>query len=146
MKALIQVVEKANVAVESAIVGSIGYGMLIFLGVKEGDQRAQAKELAEEVSNLRIFPDDQGKMNLSVKEVQGEVLVISQFTLYGKVNSGRRPSFSRAADYEEARSLYQEFIKLLDEGIESNVESGDFGSYMKVNLVNDGPITFTLES
>jgi len=146
MKALIQVVEEANVAVESEIVGSIGNGMLIFLGVKEGDQRAQAKELAEEVLNLRIFPDDQGKMNLSVKDINGEVLVISQFTLYGQVNSGRRPSFSRAADYEEARRLYREFIKLLDERIESEVESGDFGSYMKVSLVNDGPITFTLES
>lgn len=146
MKALIQVVEEANVAVESEIAGSIGHGMLIFLGVKEGDQLAQAKELAEEILNLRIFPDDQGKMNLSVKDIHGEVLVISQFTLYGKVNSGRRPSFSQAADYEEARNLYQEFIKLLDEGIESEVKSGDFGSYMKVSLVNDGPITLTLES
>ncbi|MFW6111477.1 MAG: D-aminoacyl-tRNA deacylase [Candidatus Bipolaricaulota bacterium] len=146
MKALIQVVEEANVAVESEIVGSIGGGMLIFLGVKEGDQRAQAKKLAEEVLNLRILPDDQGKMNLSIKDCQGEILVISQFTLYGKVDSGRRPSFSQAAEYEEARRLYREFIKLLDEGIESDVGSGDFGSYMKVSLVNDGPITFTLES
>ncbi|MBS3814225.1 D-tyrosyl-tRNA(Tyr) deacylase [Candidatus Bipolaricaulota bacterium] len=146
MKALIQVVEEANVAVESEIVGSIGSGLLIFLGVKEVDQRAQAKKLVEEVLNLRILPDDQGKMNLSVKDLQGEILVISQFTLYGKVDSGRRPSFSQAAEYEEARRLYREFIKLLDEGIESDVESGDFGSYMKVSLVNDGPITFTLES
>lgn len=146
MKALIQVVEEANVAVKSEIVGSIGGGMLIFLGVKEGDQRAQAKKLAEEVLNLRILPDDQGKMNLSIKDCQGEILVISQFTLYGKVDSGRRPSFSQAAEYEEARRLYREFINLLDEGIESDVGSGDFGSYMKVSLVNDGPITFTLES
>lgn len=146
MKALIQVVEEANVAVEQEVVGSIGPGMLIFLGVKEGDNQAQAKELADKALNLRIFPDDQGKMNLSVQDVRGEVMVISQFTLYGEVNSGRRPNFSRAGDYEEAKKLYSEFITYLEREIQTNVESGDFGSYMKVELINDGPITFTLES
>lgn len=146
MKALIQVVEEAEVSVEGDPVSSIDSGLLVFLGVKEGDGIKQVKALADQVLNLRILPDEEGNMNLSVRDVGGEIMVVSQFTLYGEVNSGRRPSFSRAGDYQEAEKLYREFVNRLESDAPSKVESGEFGSYMKVGLTNDGPITFLLES
>jgi D-tyrosyl-tRNA(Tyr) deacylase len=146
MKSLIQVVDEAEVKVDGEVEGTIGSGMLIFLGVKQGDGRAQLEEMVDKVTNLRIFPDDEGKMNLSVKDVGGEILVVSQFTLYANVNSGRRPGFSRAGDYEEAKKAYRDFVELLDDSVDTRVESGKFGSYMKVELTNDGPITFIVES
>ncbi len=146
MKALIQVVQEAEVEVGGEIAGEIGSGMLIFLGVKEGDGQAQVEKLAERIHGLRIFPDEEGKMNLSVEEVGGEILVVSQFTLYGRIDSGRRPSFSQAASYEESKGLYRDFIKTMKEKAEARVESGKFGDYMKVGLTNDGPITFLVES
>ncbi|MCF7890238.1 D-tyrosyl-tRNA(Tyr) deacylase [Candidatus Bipolaricaulota bacterium] len=146
MKALIQVVENAEVKVDGKVEGSIDYGMLIFLGVKQGDGRTELEELLEKVVDLRIFPDEEGKMNLSIKDVRGEILVVSQFTLYADVNSGRRPGFSRAGDYEEAKLIYKNFVKRLEESLDTNVESGKFGSHMKVELINDGPITFLVES
>ena len=146
MKALIQVVENAKVRVKEKSKGSIGSGMVIFLGIKDGDQPDQLEDLVERIINLRIFPDEEGKMNLSIKDVQGEALVVSQFTLYADVSSGRRPGFSKAGDYKEAESLYKKFVNRLGEELETNVESGEFGSYMKVQLINDGPITFLVES
>lgn len=146
MKSLIQVVEEAEVKIDGEVEGAIGSGMLIFLGVKQGDGRNQLEEMVDKVTNLRIFPDDEGKMNLSVKDVEGEILVVSQFTLYADVSSGRRPGFSRAGDYEEAKKTYEDFVELLDDSVETGVESGKFGSYMKVALTNDGPITFLVES
>lgn len=146
MKALIQVVEEAEVRVEERVEGSINYGMLIFLGVKQSDEIEDVEELSDKVLNLRIFPDDDEKMNLSVKEVEGEVLVVSQFTLYGQLTSGRRPNFSKAGDYDKSKKLYRKFVVQMKEEYPYRVESGKFGSYMKVNLTNDGPITFTLES
>ncbi|MFB6290105.1 MAG: D-aminoacyl-tRNA deacylase [Candidatus Bipolaricaulia bacterium] len=146
MKSLIQVVENAKVIVNEEVEGSIDYGMLIFLGVKQDDGDTQLREMVDKVSNLRIFPDEEGKMNLSIQDIKGEILVVSQFTLYGDVSSGRRPGFSRAGDYEQARDLYESFVERLDEAVEPTVESGEFGSYMKVELTNDGPITFMVES
>lgn len=146
MKALIQVVEEASVIVEEEFETSINNGMLIFLGVKQGDVIEDAEELSDKVLNLRIFPDDDEKMNLSVEEVEGEVMVVSQFTLYGQLTSGRRPNFSLAGDYDKSKELYREFVDRLKEKHSYRVKSGKFGSYMKVNLTNDGPITFTLES
>lgn len=146
MKGLIQVVENAKVKVDREVEGSIDYGMVIFLGVKQGDGRAQLEELLQKVVDLRIFPDEEGKMNLSIKDIRGEILVVSQFTLYADVSSGRRPGFSRAGDYEEAKSLYESFVEGLEESLDTKVESGEFGSHMKVQLTNDGPITFLVES
>ncbi len=132
--------------VEERVEGSINYGMLIFLGVKQSDEIEDVEELSDKVLNLRIFPDDDEKMNLSVEEVEGEVLVVSQFTLYGQLTSGRRPNFSKAGDYDKSKKLYREFVDQMKEEYPYQVESGKFGSYMKVNLTNDGPITFSLES
>mgnify|MGYP006303868115 CR=1 FL=1 len=146
MRSLIQVAENAEVMVNGDIEGSIKSGMVIFLGIKQGDSLTQVKELVDKVIGLRIFPDEKGKMNLSIKDVQGEVLVVSQFTLYADVNSGRRPSFSKAEDYKKAKSLYESFIEHMGKKLETKVESGKFGSYMKVRLTNDGPITFLVES
>lgn len=146
MKALIQVVEEAEVSIEGNSEGSIDNGALVFLGIKKDDEVDQVKELADKILNLRIFPDEQGDMNLSLRDIEGEIMVISQFTLYGEINSGRRPNFSRAGDYEQARKLYREFVKRLEGEAPSRVESGEFGKHMKVNLTNDGPITFLLES
>ncbi|MBS3786782.1 D-tyrosyl-tRNA(Tyr) deacylase [Candidatus Bipolaricaulota bacterium] len=146
MKGLIQVVENARVKEEGEVEGSIDYGMVIFLGVKQGDGRAQLEELLQKLVDLRIFPDEEGKMNLSIKDIRGEILVVSQFTLYADVSSGRRPGFSQAGDYEEAKSLYESFVEGLEESLETRVESGKFGSHMKVELTNDGPITFLVES
>lgn len=146
MKALIQVVEEAEVSIEGNSVGSIDNGALVFLGVKEGDGTNQVNELADKILGLRIFPDEKGDMNLSLRDVEGEIMVISQFTLYGEIHSGRRPNFSRAGDYEQARELYLKFVKRLEAEAPSRVESGEFGKHMKVDLTNDGPITFLLES
>ena len=146
MKSLIQVVEEAEVKVDSEVTGSISRGMLIFLGVKDGDGKAQVEDMAAKVLGLRIFPDEEGKMNLSVRDVGGEILVISQFTLYGRINSGRRPGFSEAGSYEESKELYRDFISELKLNHKEAVESGSFGSHMMVNLTNDGPITFLVES
>ncbi len=146
MKALIQVVEEAEVRVEEKVEGSINYGMLIFLGVKQGDEREDVDELVDSILNLRIFPDEDGKMNLSIDEVEGEALIVSQFTLYGQLTSGRRPNFSMAGDFDKSKELYREFVDRINEKHPYRVESGKFGSYMKVNLTNDGPITFSLES
>lgn len=146
MKSLIQVVEGAEVRADGKVEGSIDYGMLIFLGLKQGDEESQVKDLVNKVVDLRIFPDEEGKMNLSIKDIRGGILVVSQFTLYADVSSGHRPGFSRAGDYEEARSLYESFVEGLKESLETKVESGKFGSHMKVELTNDGPITFMVES
>lgn len=146
MKSLIQVVENAKVKIDGEVEGTIDYGMVIFLGVKQGDGRAQLEGLLDKVINLRIFPDEEGKMNLSIKDINGDILVVSQFTLYADVSSGRRPGFSQAGDYEEAKSLYEDFVEGLEKSLETKVESGEFGSHMKVELTNDGPITFMVES
>lgn len=145
MRAVVQRVKMARVIVGGEIVGEIGHGLLVFLGVGEGDTSEDADYLASKVANLRIFSDTNDKMNLSLLEVGGEALVVSQFTLWGDCRKGRRPSFVRAAEPVLANELYQEFIDLLREkGI--HLAEGRFQEMMDVHLVNDGPVTMLLDS
>jgi len=145
MRAVVQRVKTAKVVVDEEVVGETGKGLLVFLGVGEGDQSGDAEYLASKVANLRIFGDSNDKMNLSLLEVSGEALVVSQFTLWGDCRKGRRPSFVRAAEPALANRLYREFIDLLREkGIK--VAEGRFQEMMDVHLVNDGPVTMLLDS
>ncbi len=145
MRAVIQRVSRASVEVDGEIVGRIGRGLLILLGVGKGDTEADAQYLADKMATLRIFADEHGKMNLAVADGAGGVLVVSQFTLLGDIQKGRRPGFDRAAPPDEARRLYEAVITLLKaRGL--TVETGRFGASMAVELVNDGPVTFLLDS
>jgi len=145
MKAVIQRVKESSVSIENEIIGSIKRGLLILLGVAKGDQKAEADYLSEKVANLRIFEDENGKMNRSLLETGGEALVISQFTLLGDCRKGRRPSFIAAAEPEDANLLYEYFANRLgDKGI--SVQKGKFRAMMDVALVNDGPVTLIVES
>ncbi|HEY7129442.1 MAG TPA: D-aminoacyl-tRNA deacylase [Nitrospira sp.] len=145
MKAVIQRVTRASVEVEGRTVGAIGEGLLVLLGVAKGDGEADCRFMVEKLRGLRIFADDAGKMNRSLDEVQGAILLVSQFTLLGNTRSGRRPGFDDAAPPEEARRLYEDVLTALKtQG--TVVESGVFAAHMKVELVNDGPVTFILDS
>lgn len=145
MRLVLQRVKGAEVKVEGQTVGKVGKGLVVFLGVRNGDGEGDAKYLAEKVAKLRVFEDTSGKFNLSIMDVGGEVLVVSQFTLYGDCRKGRRPSFTQASPPEEAIKLYQRFVALLQErGL--RVETGVFGSRMLVEIQNQGPVTFVLES
>ena len=144
MRALVQRVSKASVTVDEQIVGAIGPGLLVLLGVRAGDTEKEARWLAHKVANLRVFPDAEGKMNLSVQAIGGQVLSVSQFTLYGETRRGFRPSFAHAAPPEVAEPLVEFFVQAVrDEGVP--VETGVFRAYMQVDLVNDGPVTIILE-
>lgn len=145
MRAVIQRVEKASVSVEGEIKGQIGTGFLALIGVEEGDGDADFKYIADKVPNLRVFEDEQGKMNRSLLDVGGEVLAVSQFTLLGDARGGRRPSFITAARPETADPMYERLVAdWRARGI--RVETGVFGAHMKVSLVNDGPVTILLDS
>lgn len=145
MRAVIQRVEKASVSVEGEIKGQIGAGFLVLIGVEEGDGDADFKYIADKVPNLRVFEDEQGKMNRSLLDVGGEVLAVSQFTLLGDARGGRRPSFIAAARPETADPMYERLVaEWRARGI--RVETGVFGAHMKVSLVNDGPVTILLDS
>ena len=145
MKVVLQRVREGSVEVEGKIVGQIGKGMVLLVGATVGDGEKEVVYLADKCANLRIFEDAQGKMNLSVLEVGGEILVISQFTLYGDTKKGRRPSFTEAMEPKEAEKLYLMFIDYLKEkGL--RVEQGIFGAKMLVKIFNDGPVTFILDS
>ena len=145
MRAVVQRVSRARVSVNGEITGEIGRGLLVLLGVGVGDTRADADYLAEKTIGLRIFEDAGGKMNLSVAEVGGALLVVSQFTLYGDARRGKRPSFDAAAPPDEARELYEYFVeKIRAAGLRS--ETGRFQETMQVELVNEGPVTILLDS
>ena len=145
MRAVIQRVSSASVTVDGAIVGQIGVGFLVLLGVKRGDTRDDAAYLARKIAKLRVFNDAAGKINLSLLEVDGAVLAVSQFTLYADTRGGNRPSFTDAAAPDDGKRLYEQFCELLrDESIE--VQQGIFQTDMKVSLVNDGPVTIIVDS
>ena len=145
MRVVLQRVTQAHVNVAGHSVGQIGLGLLILLGVAHGDQREDADYLAEKILHLRIFPDEQRRMNRSVLESGGALLVVSQFTLYGSCKKGRRPSFDQAAPPEQARALYEYFVQRLQLS-NTRVETGVFQAEMEVHLVNDGPVTLVLDS
>ncbi len=145
MRAVIQRVERAQVTVDGTVVGRIGQGLAVLLGVGGEDTSDDVEYLKRKLLQLRIFPDREGKMNLSIGEVEGEILLVSQFTLYGDCRKGARPSFSRSAPAAVAQALYRALIdSLSSEGVP--VQSGRFQAMMKVSLVNDGPVTLILDS
>ncbi|NLP17312.1 MAG: D-tyrosyl-tRNA(Tyr) deacylase [Clostridiales bacterium] len=143
MRIVIQRVSEAKVEVEGRITGHIGRGYLILLGVGKDDDKKVADRYIDKILKLRIFADENGKTNLSLKDVQGEVLVVSQFTLYADCRKGNRPDFINAGSAQKAEELYQYFLKQIKEKL-GKVESGEFGAEMKVSLVNDGPFTIIL--
>lgn len=145
MKALLQRVEEASVSIEGQVAGKIGSGLVVLLGVAQGDSEADAEVLARKTAQLRIFSDEAGRFNLSVRDVKGEALVVSQFTLLADASKGRRPSFFQAAPPEVAQPLVDRFVELLQaEGIP--VATGRFGAHMLVKISNDGPVTIILDS
>lgn len=144
MKLVIQRVSEAKVEVDNKIVGEIGKGFLVLFGAGEDDTKEQADFLAEKLSNLRIFEDENEKMNLSIKDIDGELLIVSQFTLYADCKKGNRPSFVKAAKPDTANELYEYFIEQCKKNVKK-VERGIFGANMQVSLLNDGPVTIILE-
>jgi D-tyrosyl-tRNA(Tyr) deacylase len=145
MRAVVQRVSRAHVTVDGEITGQIGLGLLVLLGVGRDDTEADATYLAEKIAGLRIFEDDEGKMNRSVQDAGGSVLAVSQFTLYGDVRRGKRPSFDAAAPPEKARQLYEFFVERI-RGAGLRCETGRFQAMMEVELVNEGPVTILLDS
>lgn len=147
MRALVQRVKRCSVSIDGKLSGSIGTGVLVLLGVKTSDTKVDAEYLAERCASLRIFDDKAGKMNLSVKDRNGEAMVVSQFTLYGDTRKGNRPSYTDAVSHHIAEALYDHFTKHLRKLIgEKRVATGTFRAMMDVELVNDGPVTLILES
>lgn len=144
MKAVIQRVGRTSLSVEGRLVSEIPYGLAVYLGIKTGDTDAQAEQLAKKISALRIFEDENGKMNLSLKDVGGEILLISQFTLYGDCSHGNRPSFTLAERPERANELYNYVAEML-RGYGHTVKQGVFGADMKIEQFNDGPVTIIYE-
>jgi D-tyrosyl-tRNA(Tyr) deacylase len=145
MRAVIQRVKSAQVCVDGRVSGKIGKGLLVLLGVGKGDGENDVSFLASKIPELRIFEDNSGKFNLSLKEITGEILVVSQFTLFGDCRKGRRPSFTEAEEPTAANHLYEHFIlKLREQGV--SVQTGEFQTKMEVHLINDGPVTLLLDS
>lgn len=144
MKALIQRVKRASVTIENELYSQISAGMLVLLGVEKGDEKENADKLVEKLLKLRIFEDEHGKMNFSIKDVNGEMLVVSQFTLCGDCKKGTRPSFDKAAAPQKANELYEYFVSKLNENL-TVCKTGKFGAMMDVELINDGPVTFMVE-
>jgi D-tyrosyl-tRNA(Tyr) deacylase len=145
VRSVIQRVTRASVRVDAQVTGEIGAGLLILLGVSRTDNQESSVYLAEKIANLRIFSDSAGKMNLSLTDIGGSALVVSQFTLYGDTRGGRRPSYIQAAPPEEANRLYEGFVSAM-RGLGIKVETGVFQAHMQVELVNDGPVTILLDS
>lgn len=145
MRAVVQLTDCASVTVDKQEISAIGAGLTVFLGIGQEDTEADANYLAEKIVNLRIFPDDTGKMNLSLKDINGDLMVVSQFTLYGDCRKGRRPSFDTAAPPQTAIGLYEYFVKLC-ENMGITVACGQFQAEMIVRLTNHGPVTMLLDS
>ena len=145
MKALIQRVRRGSVTIEGTCRGEIQKGYVVLLGVRTGDVAEDARMLAQRTLSLRIFPDAQNRMNRSVEDVEGDILVISQFTLYADTRKGNRPSFIRAGDPQIAKALYEDYVAALRRGLaEDRVQTGQFGADMEVEIINDGPVTIEL--
>ncbi len=144
MKGLIQRVKRASVTIDGELYSEIGHGILVLLGVEKGDSEENAEKLADKISKLRIFEDENEKMNLSVQDIKGEILVVSQFTLAGDCKKGTRPSFDKAELPQRANELYEYFTELIKQ---KNIptKTGVFGAMMEVELINDGPVTFMIE-
>ncbi len=144
MRLIISRVSRASVKANGKTVGQIAKGLFVLVGVKKGDTEKNAEELAEKLAKLRVMADKEDKMNLSVKDIAGEILVVSQFTLYGDTKGGNRPSFIQAAEPETAKRIYEKFVmKVREKGIK--VETGSFGDYMEIEALLDGPVTILLE-
>jgi D-tyrosyl-tRNA(Tyr) deacylase len=146
MRVVIQRVELASVEIQGQVVGEIQRGLLVLLGIETEDQEGDADYLVQKISNLRIFSDADGKMNLSIQDCGGELLVVSQFTLYADTKKGNRPSYIRAARPEQAIPLYEYFLTKLQKTTPSTIQTGQFGADMKVSLINDGPVTILIDS
>ncbi|MCX2738766.1 D-aminoacyl-tRNA deacylase [Pontibacter anaerobius] len=146
MRIVIQRVTQAAVEIEGSTKGQIGPGLLLLAGFTSDDTEEDLKWMAGKVAALRIFSDDEGKMNLSVKDVDGDVLVISQFTLYANTKKGNRPSYINAAPPAVSIPLYERFVQLMEEAMGKPVQTGEFGADMKVSLLNDGPVTITIDT
>ncbi|SDG54283.1 D-aminoacyl-tRNA deacylase [Psychroflexus sediminis] len=146
MKIVLQRVKEASVEIDHQIAGSIQNGLLIYLGIEDEDKQEDIDWLVKKVTQMRIFSDEEGKMNLNIREVEGEFLIVSQFTLYASVKKGNRPSFTGAAKPEYAKKLYEDFIVSIKDVYHSNIQSGRFGAHMQVYSINDGPLTFILDS
>ena len=146
MKVVIQRVSQATVKVSDKIISEIKLGFLILLGIEKSDSKEDIDWLVNKISNLRIFSDNELKMNLSIKDIKGEIIVVSQFTLHAKTKKGNRPSYIKAANPEQAEPLYKEFISQLKNESAVSVQSGVFGANMQVDIVNDGPVTIIMDS
>ena len=145
MRVVLQRASEASVTIAGEIAGEIGAGLVLLVGFTDSDTEEELRWMVEKVLGLRVFSDDQGKMNLSVRDLGGDVLVVSQFTLYGDTRKGRRPSFVHAAHPDVAIPLYDRFLELLEEASPGRIQSGEFGAMMDVALVNAGPVTLVLE-
>ena len=146
MKLVIQRVIESNLTIDKKIYSSIGYGMVIFIGISANDNESFLNKIVSKVSKLRIFNDEFGKMNKNINDIKGEILLVSQFTLYADTKKGNRPSFIKAAKAENAIKIYNSFIKELQIYINTKIKTGKFGTDMKINLINDGPVTIILEN
>ena len=146
MRIILQRVSEASVTVSDEIIGKIGHGLLLFVGIEDEDTDEDMEWLCNKVAKMRIFNDEEGKMNYSVKEVDGSILAVSQFTLHASLKKGNRPSFMSAARPEYAIPMYEKFIKILEITSGRTVETGEFGADMKVQLLNDGPVTIFIDS
>ena len=146
MKLVIQRVIESNLTIDKKIYSSIGYGMVIFIGISTNDNESFLNKIVSKVSKLRIFNDEFGKMNKNINDIKGEILLVSQFTLYADTKKGNRPSFIKAAKPKNAFKIYNSFIKELQTYINTKIKTGKFGADMKINLINDGPVTIILEN
>lgn len=146
MKVIIQRVTESDVKIDGKIAGKINKGLNLLVGIGHEDCEADLKKAVEKIVNLRIFEDENGKMNLSLLDIKGDALIISQFTLFADIRKGRRPSFTNAASPDKANELYERFIEMMREVVPGKVETGEFGADMKVSILNDGPVTIILDT